>query len=213
MEIDPRTWRVIRRALWRARRRERLFIWIHDWGIEVLCWSLAVIGLALLLVPLAAAAQGDTAPPVLVSATPDRQQIDTDDGPQLVRVSVHITDDLSGLQNLYIAWRHEYGANTTRNCQFQLYAEGHRDVRAECLLEFPQHSAAGRWLVDHVGMRDRVGNEGNINALILDVDRGHWDYRPDAAAIVKDMEILIGESVIVAPTALPPVLFLAAVRR
>lgn len=181
---------------------------MRTWG-----WLLAVLLLTLLFIPLAAAAQGDTAPPVLVSATPDRRQIDTEDGPQLVRISVHITDDLSGLQNFYITWHHEYGANEDRNCQFQLYAEGHRDVQAECLLEFPRYSAAGRWLAGSIEMRDQVGNYYHLSQLILDVDQGHWDYGPGTSELIRGMEIVIGAPVSVTPTTLPPALFLAAVAR
>lgn len=182
--------------------------------MRVFGWLVRIVCLAALLLPLAVSGEGDTAPPVLVSATPDRRQIDTSEAPQLVRVRVHVTDDLSGAGSFYVTWRHQYSQNTGRNCQFSLSAEGHRDVRVECLLEFPRFSATGRWLVDYVGMRDQVGNESSIWFLIRDEDSGRWDYAPDAPDIVKGMEIVIGSTAVITPTAVPVVtLYLAAVAK
>jgi hypothetical protein len=123
-----------------------------------------------------------------------------------------VTDDLSGLDFFAVSWIHEQGHNSGRNCQFQLQAEGHRDVQVQCLLEFPRYSASGRWLVNSIETGDHVGNRGGVWPLVFDGDSGRYEYKPDAPDLVKGMEITIGAAA-TQPPAAAPALFLPAVRR
>lgn len=143
-------------------------------------------------------AGGDITPPFFVGAAPELPQIDTSNSPQTVTFTVHLTDDLSGVDRLFLRWVHEKGYNTVRDCATYLDKDAQVDILAPCGVTFPRYSAEGAWLVEWILIHDRVGNQLSLTTaspIISDGKMVGYEYSAAATAAIRAMEITIGDPV------------------
>lgn len=147
----------------------------------------------------ALSASGDITPPVLVAASADRYQIDTAEGPQTITFTLHITDDLSGLNYVQLSFVHEDGYNTYRTCDSWVKEPPSTDISRPCAVTFPQYSAEGRWVVFATYMEDRVGNRQEYRySECTTWQEGrclHYAYTSLATELIRSMEITVGQPV------------------
>jgi hypothetical protein len=140
----------------------------------------------------AAGRTGDITPPVLASAAAPSLHIDTAAAPETITFTLHITDDLSGVQSVQVDFRHEHGYNATRLCFVTV--EPSVDAMIECPVQFPRYSAEGRWLVVWYGLTDAVGNQrGERTAECVGAWEGErctqYAYVQDVPEVVRRMEV------------------------
>lgn len=112
----------------------------------------------------AAFAQEDLTPPALLDVQFDPQTIDTSRGPATITITVHVTDDLSGMRwvGLFFA-----KPGTTQHAQIEFRPdEGWSEIVDGDILDghhratmpIPQYAAYGEWLLTQIGVEDWVGN-------------------------------------------------------
>jgi hypothetical protein len=111
-----------------------------------------------------ASAQQDITPPVLLDVQFDPATIDTSKGPVTITVTIHVTDDLSGVDHVALFFRKP---DTTQTAQVEFRAdEGWSDIiRGDELdgyhvatMTLPQYAAYGEWELYSLLTRDHVGN-------------------------------------------------------
>lgn len=154
------------------------------------------LGLLSTLSAAAAGRGGDITPPVLVDAQLDRNQIDTMYSAQTVTLTLHVTDDLSGLRYAQIRYVQHFGYNASRSCDVWMYEEPSTDVTIPCGVSFPRYSAEGVWQVETIYMEDRVGNRIETRTSECQIWKDsqclEYAYTQAATDLVRSMEITIG---------------------
>ena len=124
--------------------------------------SLVLVGILFAIWVGTARAEEDVTPPTLVSVSIAPTVIDTDTGDVTIEVTLHITDDLSGVrQELVfltpIATIDDVGPRVIlfggREC-------GDDPVDITCIvrIEVPQYSMMGHWGIYKIELKDAVGN-------------------------------------------------------
>lgn len=108
-------------------------------------------------------AQQDITPPSLVAVSFEPAQVDTSAGPQTITVTVHATDDLSGLAYMQISFESlearqhkelfEYASRALKSGTLQ---DGYFVITAT----LPQYSAYGEWEMTSVSLTDSLSNHG-----------------------------------------------------
>jgi len=135
----------------------------------------------------AAFAQEDLTPPTLLDVQFDPQTIDTSRGPATITVTVHVTDDLSGMRwvGLFFA-----KPGTTQRAQIEFRPdEGWSDTVSETKQYLPP--GTGAWLTEWRAERNMTKREfsemtGINHTTLLAYERG--DYAPSrtTAQRIKD---------------------------
>lgn len=112
----------------------------------------------------AAFAQEDLTPPALLDVQFEPQTIDTSKGPATITVTIHVTDDLSGMAHVALFFRRP---GTTQHNQVEFRPdEGWSEIVTGDLLDgwhratmtIPQYAAYGEWEMYNVSLEDTVGN-------------------------------------------------------
>lgn len=123
-----------------------------------------LIALLLLIGSQAAFGQEDLTPPALLDVQFEPALIDTSKGPATITVTVHVTDDLSGMRHAALFFERP---GTTQRAQVEFRPdEGWSEIVAGDLLDgyhraamtIPRYSAYGEWILASVGLEDWVGN-------------------------------------------------------
>lgn len=109
-------------------------------------------------------AQEDITPPALLDVQFDPKMIDTSKGPVTVTVTIHVTDDLSGVEWVALAF-YRPGTTQSRNVDIvprsdttTLLHGDHLDGYYSAMMTLPQYSAYGDWEMHYVALVDNVGN-------------------------------------------------------
>lgn len=123
-----------------------------------------LVAVLLALGSQATLAQEDLTPPVLLDVQFDPQTIDTSRGPATITVTVHVTDDLSGMRHVALFFAKP---GTTQRAQVEFRPdEGWSEIVKGDILDghhratmtIPRYAAYGEWLLTEVGVEDWVGN-------------------------------------------------------
>lgn len=128
----------------------------------------AVIAALLVLLPATLYAQEDLRPPTLLDVTFEPETFDTSKGPQTVTVTVHVTDDLSGVE--WVAMGFRKPGTTQGNAvdivpgseSTELLDGDHLDGRYRATMTLPQYAAYGAWEMYQVVLVDNVGNRAEM---------------------------------------------------
>lgn len=124
-----------------------------------------IAGFVLLLAGFVTAyAQQDITPPVLLDVKFEPERIDTGNGPATITVTVHVTDDLSGVEDVGLFFRKP---GTTQQAQVEFrpgeIIEGDNlDGIHRATFTLPQYSAYGEWELYYFMTMDNVGNRSDI---------------------------------------------------
>lgn len=118
----------------------------------------------LLLLSRMTYAQQDITPPALLDVTFEPAVIDAGSGPVTITVTVHVTDDLSGVE--YAIFYFRQPATTQQayvelrpNSSWTTHIEGDvRDGRYAATMAIRQYAAYGFWEMSSVYLSDVVGN-------------------------------------------------------
>jgi len=98
----------------------------------------------------------DTTPPVLANFVVNTPVVDTTSGPAEVRVTLNVTDDLSGVDRAVIRLVNPSGMLRIANCS--IVGGTTLDTDFECSTDIPQFSELGIWSFTLVEIQDVVGN-------------------------------------------------------
>jgi general secretion pathway protein D len=128
--------------------------------------------LALRLVPTVCAGQSfDTTPPSLVGFSFSPSAVNVTSGPQNVTVSLHVTDDLSGVLSsdalVYVTFQSPSGNQNQTTYLSSLAGSTSLNAQFQGVITIPEFSESGNWTVSDVFLRDAVGNSVNLNATTL----------------------------------------------
>lgn len=123
-------------------------------------------------------AQQDITPPSLLDVRFEPEVIDTSKAPATITVTVHVTDDLSGVDHVALFFR-KPGTTQTAQVEFRddegwsEIIEGDRlDGIHVATMTLPQYAAYGEWELYTVSMSDNVGNRAD-----------HW--KPDEPSLER----------------------------
>ena len=120
--------------------------------ITVLVWGVGVT------------AQGDITAPVIVDIAFEPNRIDTSEGPATITVTVHVTDDLSGVAHVGLFFRKP---ETTQRAQVEFrHDQGWSEIIEGDALDgvhlatmtLPRYAAEGWWEMYSATVSDNVGN-------------------------------------------------------
>lgn len=132
------------------------------------CSAVLVAVLCSLFFGASVYAQQDITPPSLLDVRFEPETIDTSKGPATITVTVHVTDDLSGVDRVTLFFRKP---DTTQSAQVSFRHIVWGDEPKEPLLEgrlsatmkLPQYSAYGEWEMYSVTLVDNVGNRIDLS--------------------------------------------------
>jgi hypothetical protein len=111
----------------------------------------------------------DSEPPALVELTITPRTINTDTKAELVVLTAHITDNLSGFHSGSIVFESENGKKQTGVSQFNTKLSGTETNGVwEAVVNFPQSPVSGTWKVSSMNMLDNAGNEVSLSAAALE---------------------------------------------
>ena len=111
----------------------------------------------------------DTTPPALQDFSFSPTAIDTTSGEQVVTVTAHATDDLSGVSVIYVSFLSPSGSQIQQGIISRISGNANDGIY-QGFFSFPQYGEAGNWSVNSIYIVDAVGNP--------------QDYRqPDLAAL------------------------------
>ena len=134
----------------------------------------AMVGVAVLFglgIPMPAVALefNDSTAPEVTGITLSATAVDVSDGPVSIAVTVTATDDLSGVEELYLAYASP--GNTQRSYVFLSRSSGTAtDGTWTGTLVIPQHALAGTWELVEVVIIDKTGNYPSLEeAFVADL--------------------------------------------
>ena len=124
-------------------------------------------------------AQGDITPPVVMSLSVSPSVVDTRYSSQVVTVTAHITDDLSGLGS-FAFWIGpqiiEHAQDKSLSFRDTDRIEGTpRDGIYINTVTLPQYSAEGRWVAKYSVIYDAVGNQSSCKVNGENVCSDDWN--------------------------------------
>jgi hypothetical protein len=123
------------------------------------CGKWLLVGASMLALPVGALGQiSDTTPPVLTKLS-FPASVDVTKGPQNFAVTIHATDDLSGVNYAYVALASPSGK---QNQYAYVYVRSSGTPLAAVLiatLTIPQYGESGKWTVQALDLWDNAGNE------------------------------------------------------
>lgn len=125
------------------------------------CSSLLAAVVFVMLFGYTVHAQQDITPPSLLDVTFEPEVIDTSKGPVTITVTVHVTDDLSGLKHATIDFQ-KLGTTQRAMTGFLPSVDLHEgtdtDGRYRNTITLPQYAAYGEWVMANITLEDKVGN-------------------------------------------------------
>ena len=134
--------------------------------------KLALLFALLLLAapPIASGQTGDTTPPMLdpIGTGISPVAIDVTAGSQVVTVTLHVTDDLAGMQQAYIQFIGPAGIQYRYSYDFFLTSGDALDGTWSADITFPQFIENGDWKIGYIGLTDLVGNNAYLDTATLD---------------------------------------------
>ena len=112
-------------------------------------------------------AQSDVTPPVVAELSISPKYVDTSAEPQIITITAHITDDLSGLRYLAIwfgpfLYDHDQDKSVVMQ-DTDIVSGTPTDGMYETTLTLPRYSADGRWIARYAIIDDQVGNRASCN--------------------------------------------------
>jgi hypothetical protein len=139
---------------------------------------LLIIGLALWLSVSVdrVDAQEDLTPPALLDVRIEPDKIDTSKAPATITVTVHVTDDLSGVEWIVLGFRkpgttQQIGIDIVPGTTWGVLVEGDAlNGKYQNTVTLPQYSAFGIWEMYYLALVDNVGNR--IDAWRPDNEKG-----------------------------------------
>jgi IPT/TIG domain len=128
---------------------------------------LLVLVVVLACAPLANAAE-DTEPPSLVGLAIAPSSVDTSSADQLVTITVHLTDGLSGVSSYYnTLWFDGPGGRGSESTSFRRVSGTASDGTYEATIRFPRYSKNGVWKIE-MDLEDNAGNRVQLGASQLE---------------------------------------------
>lgn len=133
---------------------------------KVIALILFVSSLGLAVTPLEA--QQDITPPALLAVHFEPAQIDTGNGPATITVTVHVTDDLSGVEWIAFSFRkpdttQTKGIDIVPGTNWGKLLEGDSlNGKYQNTMTLPQYSAYGTWELYYFALVDNVGNRVDV---------------------------------------------------
>lgn len=131
--------------------------------MKIIVPLLAVI-VSVVVTSYVAFAQEDLTPPALLDVKFEPTTIDTTQGPATITVTVHVTDDLSGVAHVALFFRRP-GTTQTAQVEFREdqgwseFIEGDElDGIHQATMTLPKFAAQGEWKLYGVMTGDAVGN-------------------------------------------------------
>lgn len=124
--------------------------------------------LAAVLWSATAYAQQDITPPALLDVSFEPEVIDTSKGPATITVTVHVTDDLSGVEWIAFGFRkldttQSKGIDIAPGTDWGKLLEGDNlNGKYQNTMELPQYSAFGTWEMYYFVLVDNVGNRVDV---------------------------------------------------
>ena len=109
----------------------------------------------------------DTQPPGLAGLALAPTKIDTAGADQLVTVTAHATDNLSGVASGSIVFQNLAGKKQTGAALFTKVSGMETNGTYEAVVRFKQSSESGTWQVSSLNLEDNAGNEASFNAAQL----------------------------------------------
>jgi IPT/TIG domain/Bacterial Ig-like domain len=119
--------------------------------------------------PAAVSVEGteDNEPPALSAMSVSPTSVNTTASSQVVTVTAHITDNLSGLAAASIVFKSPNGQRTTEKTSFSKVSGTATNGTYEAKVTFKRFIAPGPWKVSSLRMEDNVGNEITLTARRL----------------------------------------------
>ncbi len=127
------------------------------------CVSACTILLIVALSASSAPYQEDIVPPTLVSLTFTPRSVNTADTGQMITVTLHITDELSGFKQVYLDG---YAERAPQQEYSLVLTETHRisgtalDGIYQTSFTLPPYSAEGFWVARWIAVKDQLDNDG-----------------------------------------------------
>jgi hypothetical protein len=122
-------------------------------------------------------AQEDVTPPALVAVSFEPAVIDTSNGPVRITVTVHVTDDLSGIESMTLYF---VSLESVQHFILDFDVEENRksgdpqDGFYVSTVTLPQYSAFGQWKMNTFGLTDRAGNYVTGLPSLAGTPESHW---------------------------------------
>jgi hypothetical protein len=147
-----------------------------------------------------AALSSESEPPELLSVALDKTEIDTDSGSDSIKMTVHITDDISGLCIMsdncggFVSYLQaaispyngtSFGTQNSAFLQFTRTGTP-QDGVYEATATFPQGSANGEWRIQTLSMSDMLGNNTSFSMEQLASSFGASAISFDNVAITSE---------------------------
>jgi len=138
----------------------------------------------------------DTSPPALVDFSFTPSTVDVSSGPATVQVTIHATDDVSGIDNVSITFLSPSGDQRVHFSTRNLVSGTINDGVFSDTMTVPQFSEAGTWTTDRVCIRDNLGKDNCIyNSELqaagfpthLTVGSGGQDTTPPVVSVPSDI--------------------------
>src|SRR5205823_1144684 len=120
---------------------------------------------------------GDIMPPQIVSYSISPASVDVTNGDATFTVTVHATDDLSGVDSANAWWANTSNPPMNFGSYLARTTGDGNDGTYSGTIEIPRYSPAGDYPMA-VGLRDRVGNETSANEAPLHVVDTNPDNTP-----------------------------------
>lgn len=121
-----------------------------------------------LVITTIAHAQQDITPPALLDVTFEPEIIDTSKGPVTITVTVHVTDDLSGVEWVVFGFQkpgttQKIGIDIVPGTDWGKLLEGNNlNGKYQNTMTLPQYSAYGTWEMHYFALVDNVGNRVDV---------------------------------------------------
>lgn len=113
-------------------------------------------------------AQQDITPPALLDVRFEPGHIDTSKGPVTITVTIHVTDDLSGVDHVALFFR-KPGTTQQNQVEFRPQDSWGKVIEGDELdgwyqntMTLPQYAAYGEWEMHYFMTMDNVGNRIDI---------------------------------------------------
>ncbi len=129
--------------------------------------GLAPIAFALLAAAGPLAGQTvDVTPPMLADLDFSPTSVDVSSGPQTVTVTMHVTDDLSGVGSIYVSF-YDAATNQYQQAYATRTAGNTLDGTWTADIVIPQLAADGIWTLNGVTLQDFTGNYSFVSEAVL----------------------------------------------
>jgi hypothetical protein len=140
-------------------------------------FSLPLAALVFFLTVGIAYAQQDITPPSLVSVSFAPAQVDTSNGPATITITAHVTDDLSGVEDVTLYFR---SLESVQHFVLDFDVKKERksgdaqDGFYVATVTLPQYAAYGDWKMTTFGLTDSAGNYATGIRSFFPDPESHW---------------------------------------